>query len=87
MATRKTAAKKAVKKAIDTSSAPRPKRPAKEQYGESYTMPVSVANWIEYAESTLRWQKTQIAQLKAEVVELKAYKKWAEQRILRSDYE
>lgn len=85
MATKK-AAKKVIKKEQSLPSKPRPKKPAAE-YNETFSMPVSVANWIEYAESTLRYQKTQIADLKQKVAELQAYKKWAEQRILRSDHE
>ena len=83
MATKKATKTSAKKVAKSTDNVPRPKRPD----SETFTMPVSVANWIEYAESTLRYQKTQIADLKAQVTELKAYKRWAEQRIMRSDHE
>ena len=53
----------------------------------TYTMPTEVKEWIERANSTMRHLKGEVERLKEENKELKAYKKWAEARILRSDYE
>lgn len=52
-----------------------------------YDMTVEVKNWIERAQSTMNHQRGEIERLKAEITELKAYKKWAEHRILRSEHE
>ena len=50
-------------------------------------MSKEVKEWIDRAGSIMTNQKSQIEDLKAQVNELKAYKKWAEHRILRSDQE
>jgi len=50
-------------------------------------MPKEVSDWIERAQSIMNHQRGEIERLKAEIAELKAYKKWAESRILRSDHE
>lgn len=60
---------------------------AKVKADEQFVMPMEVKNWIERAQSIMNHQKGQIERLKVENTELKAYKKWAEHRILRSDYE
>ena len=52
-----------------------------------YHMPVEVRDWIERTTSMLNHQKGEIARLKQENKELKAYKAWATHRILRSDQE
>jgi hypothetical protein len=52
-----------------------------------YTLPREVSNWIDQAMSTINHQKGEIERLKTENKELKAYKKWAEHRILRSEHE
>lgn len=65
--------------------APKPQRAPEGQ--KTYTMPLEVQAWIERAQSIMNHQKGEIERLKTENTELKAYKKWAEHRILRSDYE
>ena len=57
------------------------------QNEETFSMPQRVKEWIDRAGSIMTKQKTEIEELKAENKELKAYKKWAEHRILRSDQE
>lgn len=52
-----------------------------------YSMPQEVSDWIKRAESIMAHQRGQIDRLKAENEDLKAYKRWAESRILRSDHE
>ena len=53
----------------------------------TYHMPVEVRDWIERTTSMMNHQKGEIARLKQENKELKAYKTWATHRILRSDQE
>ena len=53
----------------------------------TYRMPVEVKDWIERAQAIMAHQTGEIERLKTENKDLKAYKKWAEHRILRSDYE
>ena len=65
------------KKAKSTGAAPE----------KMYTMPPEVKDWIERAQSTINHLKGEVERLKGEVTDLKAYKKWAEHRILRSDHE
>ncbi len=88
---KKTPAKKATKPAAK-AKAPTPAKkapvaPAKASGERTYTMPQDVKDWIERAQSIMNHQKGQIDRLTVENKELKAYKKWAEHRILRSDYE
>lgn len=81
-ATKPVAAKKPAAKA---KVAPKPQSAPEAQ--KTYTMPQDVKDWIERAQSIMNHQKGEIERLKKENTELKAYKKWAEHRILRSDYE
>lgn len=81
-ATKPVAAKKPAAKA---KVAPKPQSASEGQ--KTYTMPQDVKDWIERAQSIMNHQKGEIERLKKENTELKAYKKWAEHRILRSDYE
>jgi len=67
--------------------APKAQKPLKTAPEAVYTMPQSVADWIERAQSIMNHQKGQIERLTAEVKDLKAYQRWAQHRILRSDYE
>ena len=53
----------------------------------TYSMAPEVKDWIERAHATINHHKGEIERLKAENKELKAYKRWAEHRILRSDQE
>ena len=85
---KKAAAKKAAKPTKAAAKAPQvPQKRSAAQSETKYTMPTEVANWIERANSTIQHLKGQIDRLKTENNELKAYKKWAEHRILRSDHE
>lgn len=81
-ATKPVAAKKPAAKA---KVAPKP--PSAPEGQKTYTMPQDVKDWIERAQSIMNHQKGEIERLKKENTELKAYKKWAEHRILRSDHE
>ena len=92
MATAKKApAKTASKPVAAKKPAVKAKAPAKPKSApegqKTYTMPPDVKDWIERAQSIMNHQKGEIERLKKENTELKAYKKWAEHRILRSDYE
>ena len=75
-AAKKVAAKKPVKTATKSVGA----EPV-------YSMPKEVSEWIENAMSRMRHMQSEIDRLKTENRDLKSYKKFAEQRILRSDYE
>ena len=46
-----------------------------------FAMPQEVKEWIERSSSIMKHQATQIAQLKEELAQLKAYKKFAASRI------
>ena len=61
------------------------KAPVKQE--QTFAMPMEVKNWIEQAHSTMNHLRGEVERLKTENKELKAYKRWAESRILRSDYE
>lgn len=54
---------------------------------EKYAMPTAVADWIERATSIMNHQRGEIERLKQENSEMKAWRTWAEHRILRSDHE
>jgi hypothetical protein len=66
---------------------PRKKEAPVAKDSELFAMPQRVKDWIDRAGSIMTKQKTEIEELKKENKELKAYKKWAEHRILRSDQE
>ena len=79
---KKTPAKKTTptplaKKAKSTGVAPQ----------KMYSMPPEVKEWIERAQSTINHLRSEVQRLKTENNELKAYKKFAEHRILRSEHE
>lgn len=83
----KTASKPvAAKKTSSKAKAPAKTKSAPEGQ-KTYTMPQDVKDWIERAQSIMNHQKGEIERLKKENTELKAYQKWAQHRILRSDYE
>jgi hypothetical protein len=50
-------------------------------------MPQEVKDWIERAQSIMNHQRGEIERLKEENKALKAYRKFAEHRILRSEAE
>ena len=54
---------------------------------ETFAMPMEVKEWIERANSMMNHLRGEVDRLKEENKKLKAYKKWAEHRILRSDHE
>lgn len=75
------------KPAVKATPAPKAPRAATGRPDTLYAMPKEVSDWIERAQSIMNHQKGEIERLKAENADLKAYKKWAESRILRSDHE
>jgi len=81
MTTKSKAAKKAKPKVAKPAAKP------KESMERLYSMPKEVSEWIERANSTIQHLKTQVATLKEENVNLKAYRNFAEHRILRSEAE
>lgn len=62
----------------------KPQKPVKAQ---EYLMPIEVRDWIEQASSRLQRLSSEVDRLKVENAELKAYRKFAEKRILRSEHE
>lgn len=77
-----TAAKKAVAKKKPVAK----KAPALKAE-QTYAMPSEVKDWIERAQSIMNHQRGQIELLKKENSELKSWRRWAENRILRSDHD
>ena len=74
---KKTPAKKApAKKVVAKKAAP------KKQEQQMFDMPREVSEWIERANSTINHLKGKIERLERENKELKAYRKFAEGRIL-----
>lgn len=95
---KKTAAKKAATKKVVAKAAPAkktaPKRVLASQRtiasvkaDEMFAMPQEVKEWIDRASSTMKHQATQILQLKDEIAQLKAYKKFAANKIQGMSYE
>lgn len=82
---KKVAAKAPAKKA-PVKASKRPVAPSKREE-RTFDMPQEVKEWIERASSTMRHQATQIAQLKEELTQLKAYKKFAANKIQGMSYE
>jgi cell division protein FtsB len=54
------------------------KKPAEQTFG----MPAEVKEWIEQADSRIKYLTNENKRLKDEVAKLKSYKIWAEQKIL-----
>ena len=54
---------------------------------EQFRMPLEVSEWIERANSRLKSLQSKIDRLETENKDLKAYKKWAEHRILGTSHE
>jgi len=71
------------KKVATKKTAPKVVTLPEKQYG----MPVEVKDWIEQATSRMKHMQGEIARLKEENAQLKAYRKFAEHRILRSEAE
>ena len=76
----------AVKKAVKKVASKLKKAPAKPAE-KTYAMPMEVKDWIERANSTINHLKGEVERLKEENKNLKAYKKFAENRILKVDFE
>ena len=89
MATAKKTPAKAAKPAIKAKvPTPAPKvAMASKAQEEQFRMPLEVSEWIERANSRLKSLQSKIDRLETENKELKAYKKWAEHRILGSSHE
>ena len=79
---RPVAAKKAPAKA---KVAPAPQKAP--EAAKTYTMPQEVKDWIDRANSIMNHQRGEIDRLKQENKELKTWRRWAEDRILKADYE
>ena len=95
---KKSAAKKAPAKKVVAKTAPAkktaPKRVlasqstiASAKRDEMFAMPQEVKDWIDRASSTMKHQANQIASMKEEIAQLKAYKKFAAQKIQGMSYE
>jgi hypothetical protein len=78
---KKTPAKKTVAKKAA------PKRVLVTGHEQTFNMPQEVKDWIDRASSTMKHQANTIAELKTEVAQLKAYKKFAANKILGTSYE
>ena len=89
MATAKKTPAKATKPATKAKvPTPAKKAPmASRTQEEQFRMPLAVSEWIEQATSRMKSQQSKIDRLETENKELKAYKKWAEHRILGSSHE
>jgi len=88
---KKNTPKPLAKKAKSTGAAPKKQEErllvsqrtiAKVPVDQKFVMPREVADWIERANSTINHLRGQIEELKRENKELKAYRKFAEGRIL-----
>ena len=66
---------------------PAPKKRAKSRPDAKYAMPEEVRDWIDRANSIIQHLRGKVERLEQENKELKSYRKWAEQRILSSDFE
>jgi len=80
-------AKKAVKATAKKTVAPPKPLKAPPRREQEFSMPPEVKDWIERANSTIQHLRGQVETLKKENADLKAYRKFAENRILRSDHE
>lgn len=90
-ATIKPPAKKAPAKKVAKKAPPRllvaNKAVAQAPANQTFSMPTEVKEWIERANSTIQHLKGKVERLETENKELKAYQKFAEHRILRSEHE
>jgi outer membrane murein-binding lipoprotein Lpp len=87
----KPAAKKVPAKKVAKKAPPRllvaKKVVAQAPANQTFSMPTEVKEWIDRANSTIQHLKSKVDRLETENKELKAYQKFAEQRILRSEHE
>lgn len=91
---KKPATKKAPAKKVPAKKAPAKKVAPKKKVESStpssqqtYAMTREVKEWIERANSTIQHLRGKVERLERENKELKAYQKFAEHRILRSEHE
>lgn len=95
---KKTAPKKAATKKVVPKPSPAKKTATKRvlasqrtiasvKADEMFAMPQEVKDWIDRASSTMKHQANQIAALKEEVAQLKAYRKFAAQKIQGMSFE
>lgn len=82
----KKVAKKAPAKKVAVKAIKRPVAAPKEQE-RTYSMPKEVSEWIERTTSIMKHLQNQVATLKEENAQLKAYRKFAEGRILNVSHE
>jgi hypothetical protein len=68
-------------------SAVKAPKAVKSKSGKDDRLPPEVRDWVEQATSRIRWLTNEVARLKDENRKLKAYQKFAEQRILKSDHD
>jgi uncharacterized small protein (DUF1192 family) len=68
-------------------SAVKAPKAVKSKAGRDDRLPPEVQDWVEQATSRIRWLTNEVARLKDENKKLKAYQKFAEQRILKSDHD
>lgn len=76
-------AKPATKAKVATKAPEAPQRLSE----PTYNIPREVAEWIERAQSIINHQRGEVERLRKENNELKSWRRWAEQRILRSEHE
>lgn len=76
----------AAKKAPVKAKAPVARKTASEPV-KTYAMPQDVKDWIERANSIMNHQRGEIERLKTENKDLRTWRRWAEDRILKSDHE
>ena len=81
---RKTTTKAPAKKVVSKKVAPKKQAEFSEP---TYEMTHEVKDWIERANSIIQHLKGKVERLERENKELKAYQKFAEHRILRSEHE
>lgn len=86
---RKTTTKPPAKKVVAKKAPAKKVAPKKQdEFSEqTYAMTREVKEWIERANSTIQHLRGKVERLERENKELKAYQKFAEQRILRSEHE
>jgi hypothetical protein len=86
--TSKAPAKKApAKKTVEKKLAPKKQAEFSVPPQQTYDMTREVKEWIERANSIIQHLRGKVERLESENKELKAYQKFAEQRILRSEHE
>ena len=87
MATAKKTSKAPAKKTVAKKLAPKKQAEFSAPPEQTYAMTREVKEWIERANSTIQHLRGKVERLESENKELKAYQKFAEQRILRSEHE